>query len=141
MSAKSDSLDLSGWSPSIRAYANWILADNGAEAKEWEHRINSHDLRAVEGAVAEAVAWDYLGNRVKRISRYQPAPGAKRSPDFLCTSGDMEFVVEVTNLSRDHVSSLTHLDDCIRPSGGMKAYAPWDRHLKGVLTAKAGQGS
>ena len=75
-----------------------------------------------------------------RIRRYQPGQAAKRSPDFLCTSGNKEFVVEVTNLSRDHVSSITNLDDAIRPSRGTKAYAPWDRHLKGVLTDKASQG-
>ena len=56
MSAKADLLDLSGWSPSIRSYMDWILVDSGAEAKEWEHRINSLEPKKAEGAAAEAVA-------------------------------------------------------------------------------------
>jgi len=133
--------DLSRWSPSITQYADWLVADSRVDAKEWEHRINSRDLPKVEGAVAEALAWDYIGNRVDRIRRFRPTVAAKRCPDFVCSSGGQEFVLEVTNLSRAHVSKITGLDDPIRHDRGAKNYAPWDRHLKGVLTDKAGQGS
>ncbi len=67
--------DLSRWSPSITQYADWLVADSRVDAKEWEHRINSRDLPKVEGAVAEALAWDYIGNRVDRIRRFRPTVG------------------------------------------------------------------
>jgi hypothetical protein len=140
MTSTTQPLDLSLWSPSITRYADWIMADHPADAREWEHRINAADPPAVEGAVAEAVAWDYLCNRVDRICRFRPEPGAARSPDFLCTTSSGDVVVEVTNLSRAHVTKLTNLDDPVRPGSGPKNYASWDRHLKSVLSDKAGQG-
>lgn len=141
MSATSSTIDVARWGPSIRCYADWIVGDNVAEAKEWEHRLNSASPAAVEGAVAEAVAWDYVGNRVDAIHRFRAAdPNAKR-PDFLCRAAGVEFALEVTNLSRSHVSELTGLDDPIPAGRAPKNYAPWDRHLKGVLSDKAGQGA
>ncbi len=132
--------DLSRWGPSIRAYAEWIAAEDPEEAREWEHRINKKAAPHVEGAVAEAVAWDYLCNRVDEIHRFQATEAGDKRPDFMCRSGDVEFVVEVMNLSRDRVTRRTGLNDPIVLGEGPKNYQPWDRELKTVLTKKATQG-
>ena len=133
-------LDLSRWGPSIRAYAKWLAAEDPEEAREWEHRINLKAAQHVEGAVAEAVAWDYLINRVGEIHRFRVTETGVKRPDFACRSGDLEFVVEVMNLSRDRVTRRTGLNDPMVPGEGPKDYQPWDRELKNVLTKKATQG-
>jgi len=132
--------DLSRWAPSIQGYAEWIAGDDPVEAREWEHRINQKTAAHVEAAIAEAVAWAYLLPRVNSIRRFPPsAPGSKR-PDTLCRAGDADVAVEVMNLSRDHVTRITGLNDPIILGDGMKSYQTWDRAMKNVLTRKSTQG-
>jgi len=133
--------DLSRWAPSIQGYAEWIVADDLAEAREWEHRINQKTAAHVEGAIAEAVAWAYLFPRVDSIRRFPPSASGRKRPDFLCRAGGEDVVVEVMNLSRDHVTRITGLNDPIVIGAGMKSYQPWDRALKNVLTRKSAQGT
>jgi hypothetical protein len=135
-------LDLSRWAPSLAPFADWLVARDRAAAENWETRINQTDHAAVEGAVAEAVAWDYLDKRVSRIEPGSPITTTGRRPDFECWSeaGD-RFAVEVTNLSRAVVSEATHLQDPAVVGGGMRSYGDWGHLVKRELSSKTAQGA
>ena len=59
--------DLAPWGPSIRAFADWIDRRDQGAARGWCRRLSSVDDATAEGAVSEAVAWNFLSNRVDEI--------------------------------------------------------------------------
>lgn len=85
--AESTALDFALWAPPAYAYADWIVSCDSGAARLWARRRNSADEANVDGAVTEAVAWDFLTNRVDEI---EPGPipttcnsAGNRSPSSL----------------------------------------------------------
>lgn len=101
------SADLRRWAPSIEAYAEWIDRADFTRAAEWCHRLRSAD--GAEGAVAEAVAWDWLIHRVDKLEA--TATTNDKTADFECHQAGTSFYVEVTNISRHTMTTDTHLED------------------------------
>ncbi len=97
------------WAPSISAYADWINGVNFERAAEWAHRLTAPTPAHVEGAIAEAVAWDWLVHRVDSMGAVNTSN--QRSPDFVCRARSATFFVEVTNISREQMTEITKMQD------------------------------
>ena len=133
--------NLERWSPSLTPYAEWLAAENPGAATVWANNLRSDEEAVSEGAIAEAVAWDYLKHRVDRI-RSAETSDSKPSPDFLCEVDGQEFYVEVTNISRSRVGELTSLSDEVDLEvRGPQNYGDWSAHVKREIIAKARQGA
>lgn len=115
---------------SLRAYGEWLNQQNSSSAKRWSDQVNADH----EGAVAEAVAFDWLAGRVDKIEHGDP-PGCN-APDFICTVCDRRFYVEVTNISVSSVERKTGLKDEQR---GFTMYRPLTGAIMAEVVAKSGQ--
>ena len=127
--------DIAPWAPSVHAYADWIDRRDSGTARLWARRLNSADDATIEGAVAEAVSWDFLANRVDEV---EPGDASTGGPDFRCRFRRTEFFVEVTNISRSVVTEHTTLSEI--PSG-FRTYRDLTAMIKREVCGKAGQGS
>lgn len=120
--------------PSIDVYAQWINQQNSRAAREWCLRIDSDDNARVEGAIAEAVAFDYLGcHEVDRVLADVPGLGG---PDFRCSVDGHEFFVEITNIAEGTAERHTGLHD---DQKGFRYYAPLTDAIFSKVTNKARQ--
>lgn len=129
-------VNLSPWNSSIQNYEMWLENTGPRAVKRWRRGINSSDEAAVEGAIAEAVAWDFLRCRVDTITLADdPSTGG---PDFLCHVGAKRFFVEVTNMTRDSVTEHTGL---IENQHGPRWYALLTAQVDRKVTKKAGKSS
>lgn len=102
-------LDLSPWHTSINAYADWLSDEDKTAATKWSQRLRSPQPDKVEGAVAEALIYDYIGCRVDSV-HLTDRPGVG-GLDFEFAKGDVRFLVEVTNLSIDAVTKASGMPD------------------------------
>jgi len=83
--------------------------------------------------VAEAVAWDFIANRVDEIAAGDVSTGG---PDFRCRSAAAEFFVEVTNIARSVVTEHTGLSEF--PSGFFR-HGDLTALIKREVCSKAGR--
>lgn len=129
-------MDLSRWAPSIDPYAKWIEKQHFDAAKNWAGRLRAGAESQVEAAVAEAIAWDWLANRVDSIALGSP-PGVI-GPDLRCVVRGEVFFVEVTNIAREVMTAVTGMPDTELFKGNHGC--PADR-LHREITGKAVQGA
>lgn len=101
--------DVQRWAPSIEAYATWLEREDFAAARRWASALRDGASEHVEAAIGEAVAWDWLSNRVDSIE-LALVPDAK-SPDFRCQWNRDVFFVEVSNLSRHAMTEACGMPD------------------------------
>ena len=80
------------WRAVVSKYAEWIDAADFHAAKHWCERLGGKDKATLEGAVAEAIAWEWLRHRVDHVAL--GGASGQRAPDFFCA------VNEATSLSR-----------------------------------------
>lgn len=120
---------------SISAFRDWLDAADPAAARQWLTRMNSSEDAQLEGAIAEAVAWDYLACRVKpvRLGKLNDGSG----PDFVFGCGDQEFAVEVTNISGAVATAACGLPD--PPDRQARAYCSMNAQVKAEVDDKASQ--
>lgn len=124
-------MNLEPWSTSVRDFADWLALQNSTTAKGWGRRLNADNDATVEGAVAEAVAWDFLYNRVDRITLHEdPSAGG---PDFLCEKNGL-FLVEVTNIATSTTAQRTGLHPA---QEGFGYYATLTNQLVNEVQTKA----
>ncbi len=94
-------------------YRSWLTSQpHGlARAKKWSNDLAScEDEAKAEGAIAEALVWGFLRSKVTKIdSADDPSKGG---PDFRCWTDPHSFFVEVTNISRETMTNVTHIIDC-----------------------------
>ena len=102
-------LDLSRWSPSLTAFAEWLEDEDTIAAKLWSKRLKSADTPQAESAVAEAVVWDFIGCRCDAIHLAED-PG-RGGVDFECVAGGTFFLVEVTNISIQAAADASKMPD------------------------------
>jgi len=102
-------LDLSRWSPSLTAFAEWLEDEDTSAAKQWSKRLKSADTPQAESAVAEAVVWDFIGCRCDAIHLAED-PG-RGGVDFECVAGGTSFLVEVTNISIQAAADASKMPD------------------------------
>ena len=128
---------LEQYSSAICAYP--VAADSSA-GQDFASRLRSkRNLKKVESAIGEAVAWEYLKHRVDTIEAVEPVQGA-RTPDFRCTSSGSPFFVEVQVITTETVTKWTGLD--AHPTGP-RPFGPvgtWARKFQGKLSRKTTQG-
>ena len=101
--------DLRRWAPSLTAFAKWLSAESEPAVKNWSRRLNSTDADQVEGAVAEAVVWDFIRGRCDS-ARLNDAAGTG-GVDFEFVSGGQPFLIEVTNISTRAASDASGMPD------------------------------
>lgn len=101
--------DLHRWAPTLTAYADWLPAQSQAIAKGWSRRLNSAQAYDVEGAVAEASVWDFIGCRCDS-SRLAETPG-DGGLEFEFVISGAPFLVEVTNISIESASKASGMPD------------------------------
>ncbi len=128
-------VNLQAYRSSLSAYARWLQEHNLSAGQQWSNRLTNSEVAQVEGAVAEAVAWDFVACRVEHITLADDS-GPNRTPDFLCCVGDNSFYVEVTNISSDKVTQVTGLDSNPR---GPSYYNPMNSQVKRELIDKSSQ--
>lgn len=78
-------------------------------------------MGSVEGAIGEAVAWDYLTCRTDRVSAVDQMIGG--GPDFVFTAGTTQFAVEVKTISSHTVTKRSGLPDDTVPQRGACSYS------------------
>ncbi len=103
------SLDLRRWAPSLTKFADWLAAQNGTAAAQWSRRLNSTESEQAEGAVAEAVIWDFIGCRSDSV-RLAETPD-EGGIDFKFAVERQPFLVEVTNVSIEAATSGSGMPD------------------------------
>jgi len=108
-------IDLQQWSKPLNAYANWIGVHNLEAGEMWSRRLNSADVEKVEGAVAEAVMWDFLSSRSESV-RLNETPGGG-GVDFEFTAKGSRFLVEVTNISSEAASRASGMPNLALHNG------------------------
>lgn len=85
------------FSEDIQLYERWLKSENQAVHQFWESRINAVGTERFEPALAEAVSYKELKNRVDSIELHEcPSLGGV---DFHATKNGNEFLCEVTNIS------------------------------------------
>lgn len=120
--------------PSIHAYAMWLSKEDAGAARQWCIRCDSPVVSEHEGAIAEAVVYDYLAVQIEEIHRGEVK--GKGGPDFRCINGGHEFFVEATNISTPVVETMTGLVD---GTHGPRAYSPLTRAINREAQGKAAQ--
>ena len=115
---------------SLLVYGRWLNAQNSNSAKRWSKQVDAGQ----EGAIAEAVVFSWLVDRVDQIAHGDP-PGVS-APDFVCTVGDQRFYLEVTNISESSVENRTGLKD---EKKGFGFYRPLTGAITSAVGDKAGQ--
>ncbi|MAO20002.1 MAG: hypothetical protein CMJ25_04550 [Phycisphaerae bacterium] len=107
-------------SESIAAFDVWLAKQNRVTHSQWQKRIKSTDSGTSEGAIAEAVVFDYLACRCESVSLNEdPSTGG---PDLLFEHHGHKFLVEVTNLSIETVTRSTGLTHHLDPQSGFQYY-------------------
>jgi hypothetical protein len=101
--------DLNRWAPSLTAFSKWLSSASESTAKLWSRRLNSGQAEQVEGAVAEAVAWDFLACRCSAARLCEVAGSG--GVDFEFDSGGRAFFVEVTNISSGAAGDASGMPD------------------------------
>ncbi|HED54461.1 MAG TPA: hypothetical protein ENJ00_09730 [Phycisphaerales bacterium] len=101
--------DLRRWAPSLTAFAKWLSIQSESAAKMWSRRLNSEHAYHVEGAVAEAVVWDFVMCRCD--SARLTDTGGTGGVDFEFVNNGQSFLVEVTNISTDAASEASGMPD------------------------------
>lgn len=108
-------LDLDRWAPSLTAFVKWIEAENRTAAKNWSRRLNSSQSAQVEGAIAEAVTWDFITDRSDSVWLAED-PG-QGGVDFGFSVSSDQFLVEVTNLTIKSATEASSMPDQERHVG------------------------
>ncbi len=104
-----------------------------ARAKRFCEQLGDQDSAKVEGAVAEALVWNFLDDRELAIESGETSRGG---PDFRCSVSGATFFVEVTNVSRDAATSVTSLvEHSLEPC----YYSTLSRRVKSEVQTKAKQ--
>lgn len=119
-------INLRNWAPSLTKFADWLAAEDHALGVEWSRKLNSAESTQVEGAVAEAVVWDFVGCRCNSV-RLAEVHG-QGGVDFEFVIDDQPFLVEVTNISIESAASSSSMPD----SGSFKG-------MYGLLTKRIRQ--
>lgn len=101
--------DLKLWAPSITTFAKWLESENRVAAENWSSKLNSSQFNQVEGAVAEAVIWDYISSRSDSVW-LEETPG-EGGVDFGFSVASNQFLVEVTNISNEAAADATKMPD------------------------------
>lgn len=97
------------WAPSLTAFAKWVGDKSSTTAINWSRRLNSSQSTQVEGAIAEAVIWDYLSSRCESVELAE-APGIG-GVDFEFSVANNRFLIEVTNISCESATKATEMPD------------------------------
>ncbi len=126
---------LNAFAGSIAAYRNWLRSEEPASAGRWETRLGSADPAQYEGAIGEAVTFDYLAAHVDDI-RSNDLPG-QGGPDFFCTQAGHSFLVETTNIAAPTVEKKTGLS--VQARGEARHYSLLTRAVNQEVRSKAGQ--
>lgn len=94
---------------SIACYSAWLGRQNSKAYKNWRALLSGSNVEQQEGAVAEAVAWDFLAvHTEENVWSFEDASSG--GPDFLFEGTGNRFVVEVTNVSRQAATSASGMD-------------------------------
>lgn len=94
-------------SGSIAAFDVWLAKQHRTTHSQWQTRIKSANDATCEGAIAEAVVFDFLACRCDSVGLNEdPTTGG---PDLLFEHDGNKFFVEVTNISVDTVTRSTNL--------------------------------
>lgn len=120
---------------SIVRYRRWLERRSIDSLKQFLNRLGSGVPQTVEGALGEAVAWNWLAPRCERISLYE-VPGTG-GPDFLCESSGERFLVEVTTITRETTTRRSGLSES--PDQRFGTYGSIMRAIKKKADKKAAQ--
>jgi hypothetical protein len=127
-------MNLRNWARPINIYCDWVLKRAPYAAQRWADRLNSPDEAMVEGAVAEALVWNYLDDH-DVSAELADSPGIS-NPDFRCSAAGGDYWVEVTNISSAAATQRTGLTP--QPDGP-GSFSLLTRAIKDEVTSKAGQ--
>lgn len=101
--------DFKRWAASLTAFAEWLEAENKTAAQNWSRRLKSTQCHQIEGAVAEAVIWDYIRSRCDS-ARLAEVPG-EGGVDFEFGVEGNQFLVEVTNILIEAATDASCMPD------------------------------
>lgn len=107
--------DLQRWSASLTAFCEWLAKIDEKAATLWSDRLRANDLQESEGAIAEAVAWDYFAHRADPVGLMdKPGTGGV---DFCFAVNTERFLLEVTNISTDTATANCGMPDSLMHKG------------------------
>ena len=105
-------MNLDPFKPRLEAFGSWLAQQNSSAAEKWKERLEL-DL---EGAVGEALTWDFLNRSVDQIRHNEhPKTGGL---DFACRSGHSEFLTECTAIQTETATKKTDLSPDLSAAGG-----------------------
>lgn len=119
----------------IVQYRKWLEEQRPSACKFFLKRLSSRDSAKVEGALGEAVAWNWLEPRCGQIELQESGDGGL---DFVCSPREGVFLVEVTTLTIAKASKRTGLDHELAERGP-KFYGTATTAIKEKILAKCGQ--
>jgi hypothetical protein len=129
--------ELDVYREAIVRYRKWLDQLSCSACGRFLTRIGSTNDATVEGALGEALAWNWLGPRSSEIhvNEHESEGGV----DFVCTNADRRYYVEVSTLTIATVTSETGLQHL--PSGGAQNYGDLTRAVMRKVISKAAQAS
>ena len=127
--------DLELYRDAIVAYRKWLERQSTLPCERFIQRLDSAQEPRVEGALGEALAWNWLQPRSSaiRLNEDQVRGGV----DFACASDGRAYYVEVSTLTTEIVTKETGLPEL--PSAGAKSYRPATRAVMRKVQGKAEQ--
>jgi hypothetical protein len=127
--------DLERYREAIVAYRKWLEWHNASACERFLQRIGSTQESWVEGALGEALAWNWLQPRSSDI-RWNEDEG-EGGVDFLCVSDGRTYYVEVATLTTEVITKETGLTEL--PGAGAQSYRAATRAVMRKVISKAEQ--
>jgi len=121
----------------IVAYRKWLESQSTSACKRFLTRIASQDERLSEGALGEALAWNWLEPRTDKVQLNEDE--STGGPDFVCACEDRSYLVEVSTLTTDAVANATALPEF--PTLGPRWYRSLTRAILRKVIHKSPQAS
>lgn len=127
--------DLDPYREVIVRYRKWLDQESHSACKRFLNRIDSTDDATREGALGEALAWNWLEPRSDEIHLNEH--DSQGGVDFVCTNAAGRYFVEVSTLTTETVTRETGLDHHL--SGGAHCYGDLTRAVMRKVIGKAAQ--
>jgi hypothetical protein len=87
----------------------WLESRDRQTTQQWCKKLRSSEQDKIEGAVAEALVWDYLACRTDSVKLIDKSGAG--GVDFCFTVQDTDFLIEVTNISIEAATRFSKLPD------------------------------
>lgn len=127
--------NLDAYREEIVEYRKWLDHKSTSACKRFLDRIGNTNAATEQGALGEALAWNWLERRSSEIHLHEHE--SEGGVDFVCTHAAGKYYVEVSMLTTETVTKETGLQEF--PDQGAQSYGDMTRAVMRKVISKAKQ--